>query len=166
MSPVFVPRTFRSVVLASQRPPKRFLFHLAFQTQSSSSWRSQVAGARFTSCLFKKVTRYPCFASRKQKVEEMTWAGALMQPKKTQAPSPGTCAPRTLSEGALAKRPVFSDAPGPSALRGGSLAPSFAFWGHSGLVRVRDRRDRSGERPTAPRSSVPGTPLRRRGQLP
>lgn len=30
----------------------------------------------------------------------MTWAGALMQPKKIQTPSPGTCATRTLSEGA------------------------------------------------------------------
>lgn len=98
----------------------------------------------------------------------MTWAGALMQPKKTQTPSPGTCTARTLSEGAwqsvLPPPPPPPDTPGPSALCRGSLAPSFAVWGQSG--RVRDHRDRSGEGPTAPRSSVPGTLSQRRGQLP
>lgn len=88
----------------------------------------------------------------------MAWAGALMQPKKTQTPSLGTrAAPRSFRR-CLARRPVPSDAPGPSALSGGSLAPSFAVWQQSGGVR--DRRDRSGEGSTAPRSSVPGTPSR------
>lgn len=95
----------------------------------------------------------------------MTWAGALMQPKKIQAPSPGTCATRTLSEGAWQSVRFFG--------RSGSQClmwrVSGAFLRRLGTLwpgRISDRRDRSGERPTAPRSSVPGTPLRRRGQLP
>lgn len=93
----------------------------------------------------------------------MTWAGALMQPKKTDSLPWDLHGPQSFRR-CLAKRPVFSDAPGPSAFCGGSLAPSFAVWEQSG--RVRDRRDSSGEGPTEPRSPVPGTPSRRRGQLP